>query len=336
MGPELQVLVLSALTAAVVGAAGALVVIATARRSVRTAVLVSPLVVVASVAVGVLVSARAMFLSPHDLSVVLLVLAAAVPVALVFGVVAARRVHALDRQAVQEAAARRRDREVEDSRREMVAWVSHDLRTPLAGIRAMAESLEDGVATDPGRYHARIRAEADRMALMVDDLLALSRIQSGTLRLAREQVSLADLVSDTLASAQPLAATHRVHLRGGAEGAVRASVDARELSRALTNLVVNAVRHTPPDGTVVVRARHDDVAAVVTVADGCGGIAAADLPRLFEPGWRGSGARTPGEGTGAGLGLAIVRGVVEAHGGDVDVVNVEGGCRFEVRIPVSV
>ncbi len=335
MTPQLQTVLLAAGTAALVGAAGVVVVGATARRSIRAASVITPLVVVASVAVGVVVSARAMFLSAHDLTAVLLVLAAATPVALVFGVVLARRVHALDQRAVEAAAARERDREVEARRREMVAWVSHDLRTPLAGIRAMAESLEDGVVADPQRYHTRIRVEVARMATMVDDLLALSRIQSGALRLVREQVSLGDLLSDAMASLQPMAADADVRLRGDARGGVRADVDTREMSRALTNLIVNAIRHTPPDGTVVVEAGHDHGTALVTVVDECGGIPDADLARLFEPGWRGSHARTPGQ-AGAGLGLAIARGVVEAHGGGIGVANVPGGCRFEVRLPSAV
>jgi signal transduction histidine kinase len=334
VSPELQTVALAAGTAAVVGAAGALLVVVTARRSIRAASVVTPLVVVASVAVGVLVSARAMFLSSHDLTAVLLVLAATTPVALGFGVVLARRVRVLDRRAADEAAARVRDREVEASRREMVAWVSHDLRSPLAGIRAMAESLEDGVVDEPGRYHARIRVEADRMAAMVDDLLMLSRIQAGALHLARDQVDVADLVSDAIASVKPVADEAGVHLQGSADGLVTVEVDAGQVSRALTNLVVNAVRHTPPDGTVALAARQERDSAVLTVRDHCGGIPDGDLAKLFEPGWRGSDARTPGR-AGAGLGLAIVQGVVEAHGGRVGVANVPGGCRFEVRLPVA-
>ncbi|MEZ5114794.1 MAG: HAMP domain-containing sensor histidine kinase [Candidatus Nanopelagicales bacterium] len=336
MGPELPAVLLSAGTAAAVGALGALGVAVLARRSVAAAAIASPVVVVASVAAGVLASSRAMFLSPTDTTLVLLVLGAAVPVALLFGVLVARRVAALTRTVAEEQAARERDREVEESRREMVAWASHDLRTPLAGLRAMAEALEDGVADDPARYHAQMRAEVDRMSGMVDDLLALSRLQAGTLRLALDTVSLADLVSDTLASTQPLAQSRGVVLTGSADGPVAVTADSRELSRALANLVVNAVRHTPADGSVVVSARTEDDAAVVSVRDACGGISAADLERLFEAGWRGTDARTPGAGEGAGLGLAIVRGVVEAHGGRVDVRNEGPGCCFEVRLPASV
>jgi signal transduction histidine kinase len=336
MGPEVGAVVWSAGTAAGVGALGAVGVVALARRSITAAAVAAPLVVVGSVAAGVIVGTKSMLLSTDDSTVVLFVLLAAAPVALAFGVLLARRLSRLEQRAADEAVARARDREVEASRREMVAWVTHDLRTPLAGIRAMAEALEDGVVDDPSRYHAGIRSEADRMSVMLDDLLALSRIHSGLLRLARERVSLADLVSDTLASAQALARARRVELRGQAAAAVPVDVDAREMSRALRNLVVNGVRHTPPDGSVVVEANQSDGFATVAVTDGCGGIAEPDLARVFDAGWRGSGARTPGSDEGAGLGLAIVRGVVQAHGGEVLVRNVEGGCRFEVRLPVLV
>jgi signal transduction histidine kinase len=213
--------------------------------------------------------------------------------------------------------------------------VSHDLRTPLAGMQAMTEALEDGVVTDPARYLARMRTDIDRMSGMVDDLLALSRLQSDALRLSLEHVSVADLVSDSLAAAQPLADAGRVRLSGSAEGAVPAVVDSRELSRALGNLLVNAIRHTPPDGSITMRARTEPTGPVIVVSDQCGGIPEPDLDRVFEPGWRGSFARTPSPGDGAGLGLAIVRRVAEAHGGEVEVRNQGGGCRFELRLPTG-
>ena len=106
--------------------------------------------------------------------------------------------------------------------------------------------------------------------------------------------------------------------------------DGRELSRALTNLVVNALRHTPPDGAVSVSARRDGTAVVIEVVDQCGGIPAAHLDRMFEPGWSGSEARSPGEG--AGLGLAVVSGVMAAHGGEVSVHNTDDGCSFELSL----
>ena len=289
----------------------------------------------ASVTAGTWAAARAMFLSEHDFLVVLIVLAATVPVALCFGVVLARRVHVLSRRSTQLSADRRREAEVEAARREMVASVSHDLRTPLAGIRAMAESLEDRVAPDPPRYYTRIRAEADRLGSMVDDLLALARLQSGALHLLRERVDLSDLVSDTLSQAHPLAAERGVHLTGVTDSHAPACVDPREMSRALTNLVVNAVRHTPAGGTVAVEASAEGDTALLRVLDGCGGLTDEEIERVFDPGWRGASARGLTAGAGTGLGLAIVRGVVHAHGGQVSVVNVGPGCRFEVRLPAG-
>ncbi len=335
MGPELSAVALSAGVAAVVAGLGALVVSAVARRSVTVAAATAPLVVVMSLAAGVWASSRAMFLTEDDSATMLLVLLAALPIAAGVGVLIAQRIRRVERRAAEHAAARDAEREIESSRREMVAWVSHDLRTPLAGIRAMAEALEDGVAEDPQRYLRRIVADVERMSGMVDDLLALSRIQSGALALSLERTSLADLVSEGLAAAGPLASAGAVHLRGSAEGPVIAVVDPREISRALANLVVNAIRHTPPDGSVVVEAHSEPGSSVISVSDGCGGIAPENLARVFEPGWRATGARTPVPGEGAGLGLAIVRGVVEAHGGQVAVGNAGSGCRFVLRLPAG-
>jgi signal transduction histidine kinase len=277
---------------------------------------------------------------------VLLVLLAALPVAAVLGAATALRVQDLARARAREAAERDRDRQVEERRRELVTWVSHDLRTPLAGMQAVTEALQDGVAPDPAAYLARMRAEVARMSSMVDDLLALSRLQSPTLRLRVERVSLADVVSDVVAWAQPLADARGVRLNGGAEGPVPADVDPSEVGRAVGNLVVNAVRHTPAGGEVQVSVRlepphaGDAAAATVVVRDGCGGIAQEALGRVFEPGWRAAASRSPEDrspqdGGGAGLGLAIVRGVATAHGGTAEVANEPPGCRFTLRLPVA-
>ena len=232
------------------------------------------------------------------------------------------------------AESRDRERALERSRRELVAWVSHDLRTPLAGLRAMAEALEDGVATDPLRYHTQMRTSVDRLTAMVDDLFEMSRIHAGALRLTLERVPLAELVDEAVVGADPVARARGVALQADVRTPLAVRVDARELSRALTNLVANAIRHTPSDGAVRVEATEKDGHAVLAVVDACGGIAEEDLDRVFEVAWRGTAARTPEPLAGAGLGLAIVRGIVEAHSGEVDVRNVAGGCRFEVRLPV--
>ena len=243
------------------------------------------------------------------------------------------------------AESRERERALERSRRELVAWVSHDLRTPLAGLRAMAEALEDGVATDPARYHLQMRQAADRLAGMVDDLFELSRIHAGALRLTLESVALADLVDGALAEGQPLARARGIELSGLVTTPGRRPRRCQGTVPRLSNLVVNAIRHTPEDGTVRIEAsaltsagEGGEQQVLLSVTDACGGIPEEDLDRVFDVAWRGTAARTPETespvGAGAGLGLAIVRGIAEAHSGAVTVGNVDGGCRFEMHLPV--
>ncbi len=231
---------------------------------------------------------------------------------------------------------RAREVALETSRRELVAWVSHDLRTPLAGIRAMAEALEDEVAEDAGRYHKQIRMEVDRLSGMVDDLFELSVIHAGALKLSLDRISLSDLVSDALAGADALARERGIALRGHAAMDVAVRADSRELSRLMSNLVVNAIRHTPSDGAVEIHLGARDGRATIAVTDGCGGIPEEDLARVFDVAWRGTNSRTPSPDGGAGLGLAIVRGIVEAHAGEITVANTARGCRFEVSLPALV
>src|ERR1700723_2369929 len=153
------------------------------------------------------------------------------------------------------AQARTRERALEASRRELVAWVSHDLRTPLAGLRAMAEALEDQVVIDPrevSQYHTQIRREVDRLTLMIDDLFELSKIHAGALRLSRRVVGLEDVVAEVVASAEPVARAKRVLLTGSAVRGMPVLIDSAEFGRALRNLMINAIRHTPPNGTIEV------------------------------------------------------------------------------------
>ncbi len=235
-------------------------------------------------------------------------------------------------------AARTRERALDASRRELVAWVSHDLRTPLAGIRAMVEALEDGVVDDDAtvaRYHRTMRLEVDRLAGLVDDLFELSRIQAGALELRLEPASLTDLVSDALAGAAVVADAKGVRLEGRLSGpAPELELATPEVLRVLRNLLDNAIRHTPPAGRVHLEAGVVDSHAVVSVLDSCGGIPPDELDRVFDLAFRGDAARTPEHDGGAGLGLAIARGIVEAHQGDIAVHNEEGGCRFTVRLPL--
>jgi signal transduction histidine kinase len=302
-------------------------------------------VTVAAVVAGVVAVARAMFLSPHDLQVVLITVAASAAVSLAVGVAFGRRLAA---SAVWAAQARERERRLEAGRRELVAWVSHDLRTPLAGMRAMVEALEDRVVDDPDtveEYHRRIRVEADRMARLVDDLFELSRINAGALRLAISTVPLADIVSDAIASTAPLAASRGVRIVADETGWPLVRGSEPELARVVANLLVNSVRYTPADGTVRVDAGRDRDEAWLAVSDSCGGIPEDDLARVFDVAFRGERARsaagrdgagsTPPTSAGGGLGLAIVRGLVEAHGGRVHAHNTGTGCRFVVRIPAE-
>jgi signal transduction histidine kinase len=341
MEAELQAVAVSAGVATLVGGAGALLVLLLTRRpSVRVAAraaLAAPVVVVLAVAAGIYASARAMLLSQHDSSLVLLGLLATVPVALMTGWIIARHVQRLGRDIAEAEATRRRELEVEERRRELVAWVSHDLRSPLAGMRAITDALEDGMVEDVADAHARLRQGIARMDGMVDDLLQLSRIQAGDVARHRSVVSLADVVSDVVAASRPSAAALGVTVAGsaldvtGSDATVE--VDVRDMTRVLDNLVTNAVRHTAAGGLVGVGLLTDAGEVLVQVEDACGGIAPEVMDRIFEAGYRGTAARTPGSGAGAGLGLAIVRGLVEAHGGSVGVSNVGPGCRFEVRLP---
>ncbi|MFJ5552191.1 sensor histidine kinase [Streptomyces sp. NPDC093225] len=354
--------------AACAGTLGALALRLLRHRSVAVSLAVVAAVTVTAMLAGTLAVARAMFLSPHDLTVVTLVVAMAAVVSLAAALLLGRWVVARSRDLARAArdfgadgsfaaprtrataelaaladelaatsarltASRERERALEASRRELVAWISHDLRTPLAGLRAMAEALEDGVAADPARYHRQIRTEVERLDTMVGDLFELSRIHAGALELTPSRCSLRDLAADALLGADPLARERGVRLLGEDIAHVPVDVDGKEMTRVLANLLGNAIRHTPADGTVAVRVDRDDRTAVLSVTDGCGGIPEEDLPRVFDTGWRGNPARTPPAG--AGLGLAIVRGIVEAHAGRASVHNVPGGCRFELTLPLA-
>lgn len=234
--------------------------------------------------------------------------------------------------------ARAREQSLEASRRELVAWVSHDLRTPLAGLRAMAEALEDQVVIDPrevSRYHTQIRVETDRLARMIDDLFQLSKIHAGALRLSPRVAGLEDVIAEVAASTAPVARAKGVRLTGAAAPGMEVLLDQAEFGRALRNLVTNAIRHTPPDGTVEIVGTIQGGLACVAVADECGGIPIGDLPRVFDVAFRGESARTPDPSGGAGLGLSIAQGIVEAHSGQISVHNTGPGCQFLIRLPLA-
>ena len=369
MSPQIQVVLIAAACTSAVGLLGLGVMRLLRRASLRLSLQAGSALAVLAIVAGTLGTAETMFISRHDLGVVVMVCVVAGIAAFGFCWLLGRQVEtgslalryaarsmghepggfrspavpmaaelaALSQELAATAAkldaSRQRERRLEQSRRELVAWVSHDLRTPLARLSAMAEALQDGIAADPGRYHRQIRAEVGRLTGMVDDLFELSRIQAGTLQLSPDRIMLGDLVSDAVAGTEALAQASGVRLDGAVSGPLIIDADPRELSRVLANLLVNAVQHTAAGGTVRIEAGPEGRRVLLSVSDGCGGIPEADLPRVFDTGWRGTPARSPDAG-GAGLGLAIVRGVIDAHHGQVDVVNTGEGCRFEVRLPL--
>jgi signal transduction histidine kinase len=202
----------------------------------------------------------------------------------------------------------------------------------------MAEALEDQVVTDPREvdlYHTQIRIETDRLAAMIDGLFQLSKIHAGALRLAPRPTGLGDLITEVAASAGPVARAKGVRLVGGAAPGMAVLIDPAEFGRAVSNLVTNAIRHTPPGGAVQLLGEIRAGVACVSVTDQCGGIPPGDLPRVFDVAFRGESARTPDPSGGAGLGLSIARGIVEAHSGQISVGNTGPGCRFTITLPLA-
>ena len=322
-----------------------------------------------------LAGARAMFISGHDLSLLLTMLTFAAVLSVGFNLLCARplasriervrkgtaRIAAgeleseilVDGQdevaglaadfnrmarALEEAA--EHEREMEKARRDLIAAVSHDLRTPLASTRALIEAIADGVAADQQtreRYLSSASRELEHLSRLVDDLFELARIDAGVLQLSLEETSLHDLISDTISSFQPQAECRGVRLVGEVSGDVDPVLaNPPRLQRVLHNLLSNALRHTPPDGTVALRAQPRGTDVQVEVADTGEGIAAEDLPRVFERSFRAERSRTRAEkedAPGAGLGLAIARGLIEAHGGAMSVESDLGrGSRFRFTL----
>ena len=204
------------------------------------------------------------------------------------------------------------------AQRDLVAAASHDLRTPLTNLRAAAEALEDGVG-DPALHLASLQVQVERMTLLVDDLLDLSRFDAGVVRLDVAEIALQPLLDDCLALYSADARTAQVSLERECSPGLLGRCDRLQLGRVLSNLVGNAIRHTPPGGRVVISAR-DGVE--VSVSDTGVGLPPGAGERVFERFWRGDESRAAG---GTGLGLAIARAIVELHGGTIRVADAPGG-----------
>lgn len=367
------------ITTVLLGAAGVVVVVMLLRRlrprqdlSFHAAVIA--LASIGATVVGVVVAARAMFISTHDLSVLGVILATATAAGLTVAWRLGDRISGdvrslsdvserlaagdhpdpphsdvteLDRlgtnlvgMAALLEQAHQRELALERSRRELVAWVSHDLRSPLAGIRAMAEAIEDGVVSDPAetrQYLRSIGEETDRLAALVDDLFELSRVSSGLVDIRPAAVGLTELLRACARGATQLAEAKSVRLRlppqSSTDEVPDLYVSEPETVRVIRNLLDNAVRHTPAGGVVAISVSRGATTVEVSVIDECGGIPLPDLERVFDVAYRSDNAR--GRDGGGGLGLAVARGLAEAQQGSIAVSNHRGGCCFTVELPLA-
>jgi len=367
----LTLIALAAIGAALASVIGAVALRRFRGRPARTQVLVVALSSLLIASSGVVFAAKAMFISSHDFKALLVVLVVSASVsvgaALQLGAdinAGARHVGDVARGLIDGAApstapasapselatlsseladasrrlaeSRERERASEHSRRELISWVSHDLRSPLAAVRAMAEALDDHVVDDAAtveRYHHLIRRDAERLSVLVEDLFELSRIHSGVRMLDDARASLQDVVADALSGAQARARGKGVAVVDEVGPLPPVDVPAHEWARVLHNLLDNAIRHTPSGGRVVVNSQVEPDGTLLAVIDECGGIPDDDLDRVFDVAFRGDAARSR-DGRGGGLGLAIAKGLVEAQAGSIDVANHARGCCFTVRLPL--
>src|SRR5438093_9198499 len=222
-------------------------------------------------------------------------------------------------------------------RRELTTAISHDLRTPLASLRAMTEALSDGIVDEPAdvrRYYATMRREIERLSSMIDDLFELSQLDAGALKMERERILVQDIAAEVVDAMQAAARLASVELTLNVESTPpEVEIDGARMERAIANLVRNALEHTPSGGRVLVSVMASNGNVDLHVTDSGKGIDRIDLPRIWERFYRADTSRgRNGSGDGAGLGLAITRGIVEAHGGSVHAESQAGrGAVFAIR-----
>ncbi len=368
----LQIISTAAGAAAVTGVAAAVTLRLARRAPLIVHIVVIVVAAVLAVAGGIALTASGMFISESDTAVALTVTGVSGIVAVIVAVMLAstlstdartlgrnaRRLGAGD--AVEPAdlstaelddvqaelvtsserllSARDDTARAEHARRELVTRIAHDLLAPVASIRAIAEILEDGLSAEPERHARQLGTHVTRLQSLVGDLFELSRIDAGPLTLDVETVSLTDLASDVVAEYGELAAANSVALAFSAAEAVAVPLDARQFSRALVNVLINAIEHSPENGTVTVSIETDAEHVTVAVRDQGPGFEQADLEHVFDAGWRGSSARTAprvGLAGGAGLGLAITRAIIEAHGGTASARDTGGGADVRLRLPLG-
>lgn len=364
----------SLLSAAAVAAVTLLVLRGRRAGTLRTQMLVLASSAALSMAIAVLVISLEMYISPHDLSVLVWVIGSSLLFSLVAAWMVARMtrgrltrladavrrvgdgavvaaapegIREFDQLSAELAevsarlhAARQELEQLDSARRRFFAWISHDLRTPLTAVRALSEAIEEGASSQPERYAGEVRAQVETMSRMVDDLFELSKLTSGAVRLRTEQIELLDIVSDAVADVRVAADAHGVEIVERGIGGHVLWADPHQLGRILVNLLTNAIRHAPRGSEIVISATELGVNRLVLgILDHGAGVAVEDLDRMFEVGWREDTARSPEShdaiASGAGLGLAIARGLARAHGGDVYAERTGDGFRMNVLMPTA-
>lgn len=343
------------------------------RRSFRAQLMLVASAGVVAMAASVVAISLEMYISTHDLTVLLAVIAVSLILGLATAWVVARAMRSsFDRLSAsldevgrggvivaEQGASRELDdlsaqlaevsgkvdaasaelERLDSARRRFFAWISHDLRTPLTAVRALAESIEEGAADAPERFAGQVRVQVDTMSRMVDDLFELSTLTSGAVQLQTQQVDLLDVVSDAVADVAAAAARHGVRIVERGVGAHVLWADPHQLGRIIVNLLTNAIRHAPRGTEIVISATEiDRNRLVLGILDHGAGVAVEDLDRMFDVGWREDAARAAptdrdGVASGAGLGLSIARGLARAHGGEVFAERTDEGFRMNVLLP---
>jgi signal transduction histidine kinase len=236
----------------------------------------------------------------------------------------------------------REKRLLEQSRRDLVAWASHDLRTPLASVRAMNEAMLDGVVADAEtvrRYRQQIHSEIEHLGNLIDDLFELAQVDAGHLNLKLKRTLLPELITQAVSGISARAAQHSVSIMSEIDPDLPVLMLAPDkIQRVLYNLLDNAIHHTPPEGQVKLTARRSNGQIEVSVHNTGSTVAPEDLPHVFERFYRSERSRMRGSGgyRGTGLGLAIARAFVEAHGGMIAVTSdAEHGTAFSFCLPIN-
>lgn len=222
-----------------------------------------------------------------------------------------------------------------DARRQLIAWASHDLRTPLASLMAMLEAIEDGLV-EPETYFPAMRQQARVLSSLIDDLFELARIDAGLLTLEVREAPISQVVESALKTVEAEADAKQIRLETHIDGRVPAARCAPDkVERVLLNLLTNALRHTPADGSVAVSVKQQAEEVCVSVEDTGEGIRGGEPELAFDRFWRADESRSKGSG-GAGLGLAIAHGLIQAQGGRIWAENTpSGGARFSFTLPAA-